>query len=391
MDYYEESVRLHREKKGKLEVVTKMPVSNKTDLSLAYTPGVAEPCRRIASSEDEAYDLTIKGNFVAIVSDGSAVLGLGNIGGLASMPVMEGKAALFKSFANIDAIPIVLNSQDVETTIQTVRNIAPTFGGINLEDIKAPECFEIEARLQDLGIPVMHDDQHGTAVVVLSGLINALKVVGKKKEDLKVALVGVGAAGTAIAKLLLSWGVRSENMLLVDREGILYEGNPAIASSEHKQSLAKITNTNKVRGSLADALVGADVFIGVSAKNLVSKEMAESMNKDAIVFAMANPEPEIHPDVAKEAGVRIIASGRSDYPNQINNVLAFPGIFRGALDIRATRITESMKVAAAEAIAGMIENPSDERIIPAPFEDGVADTVAEAVKKAWLAETEKQN
>jgi len=272
-------------------------------------------------------------------------------------------------------------------TIETVRNIAPTFGGINLEDIKAPECFEIESRLQDLGIPVMHDDQHGTAVVVLAGLINALKVVNKKKESIKVVIVGVGAAGTAIAKLLLSYGVKSENMILVDREGILYEGNPAIESNNHKKELAKITNPEKKQGSLSDAMVGADVFIGVSAKGLVTKEMAESMNDDAIIFAMANPEPEIDPSLAKSAGVRVIATGRSDYPNQVNNVLAFPGIFRGALDARATRITEKMKVSASEAIAGMVENPTEDKILPAPFEKGVADNVSKAVMSAWEEES----
>ena len=368
MDYYEESVKLHREHKGKLFTGLKMPLKNKQDLSLAYTPGVAEPCMRISRDPEEANELTIKNNFVAVVSDGSAVLGLGNIGGLASMPVMEGKAALFKAFGNVDAIPIVLDSQDVEKTIETVRNIAPTFGGINLEDFKAPQCFEIEARLQDLGIPVFHDDQHGTAIVVLAGLMNALKVVDKNKENIKVVLIGVGAAGTAITKLLLSWGVKSENMILVDREGILVDGDEKISTNPHKKELASITNPNKLSGSLADALVGADVFVGVSARDVLTKDMVASMNKDSIVFAMANPFPEIDPAIAHEAGVRIMATGRSDYPNQINNVLAFPGIFRGALDAKATRITESMKVAAAHAIAGMVEEPTDDRIIPAPFD-----------------------
>ncbi|MBT4698086.1 NAD-dependent malic enzyme, partial [Candidatus Woesearchaeota archaeon] len=336
MNYQEESLRVHEEKKGKIAVRSKVKVETKDDLSLAYTPGVAEPCRYIAKNKEDVYKYTFKGNSVAVISDGSAVLGLGNIGAEASLPVMEGKAILFKEFADIDAFPICLASQDVEKNIETIKNIVPVFGGINLEDFKAPQCFEIEAALQDLGIPVMHDDQHGTAVVVMAAMINALKVVGKNKEDVKVIVNGAGAAGIAVTKLLVSYGISSKNVILCDSKGTIYSGREDLENNKYKKELAEITNSCKVQGNLSDAIKGADVFLGVSKKGLLKKEMVESMNKDAIVLAMANPDPEIMPDEAKEAGARVIATGRSDFPNQVNNVLGFPGIFRGALDVRAT-------------------------------------------------------
>lgn len=389
MNYGEESIKLHREKGGKLEVISKFPLKTKDDLSIAYTPGVAEPCLLIAKNKDEAFNLTIKKNTVAIISDGSAVLGLGNIGGLASLPVMEGKAALLKEFANVDAFPIILDTQDVEKVIETIKTIAPTFGGINLEDFKAPQCFEIERRLQDLEIPVMHDDQHGTAIIVLAGMMNSLKITNKKFEDIKIVINGVGAAGTAISKLLLKVGVREENLILIDSKGIIYEGREDLQNNKFKTELSLKSNKNKEQGQLKDAIKQADIFIGVSIKNILTPELIKTMNKDPIIFALANPDPEVLPEIAKESGVKIIATGRSDYPNQVNNVLAFPGIFRGALDVRATRITENMKVAAANAIAKMVEEPTPDNILPSPLNKEVATNVADAVKQAWLNEKNK--
>ncbi|MDP3918670.1 MAG: malic enzyme-like NAD(P)-binding protein [Nanoarchaeota archaeon] len=379
MDYKQESLILHEKNRGKLEIRSKVAINNKTDLSLAYTPGVAQPCMEIYKDPEMVYKYTPKGNMVAVISDGSAVLGLGNIGGLASIPVMEGKAILFKNFANIDAFPICLSSQDVEENIKTIRNIAPVFGGINLEDIKAPECFIIEERLQDLGIPVMHDDQHGTAVVVLAGFINALKVAGKNLEDVKIVVNGAGAAGMAITKLIMSYGAK--HVTMCDSKGIIYEGRESM--NIYKDAIAKVTNREMLKGSLDVAMKGADVFIGVSVKDVVSKDMVKSMADKSIIFAMSNPDPEIRPDDAKEAGAFIVATGRSDFPNQVNNVLAFPSIFRGALDVRAERITEEMKVAAARAIASCVENPSIENIIPSPFDKEVPAKVAKAVSEAW--------
>ncbi|PIN74784.1 NAD-dependent malic enzyme [Candidatus Woesearchaeota archaeon CG10_big_fil_rev_8_21_14_0_10_37_12] len=380
MTLQEESLRLHEKFKGKLEITSKVSLKTRKDLSLAYTPGVAEPCRFIAKDKENIYKYTIKQNTVAVISDGSAVLGLGNIGPEAALPVMEGKAILFKELGGVNAFPICLASQDTQETIKTIKNIAPVFGGINLEDFKAPECFEIEAALQDLGIPVMHDDQHGTAIVVLAAMINALKVVNKKIENVKVVINGAGAAGTAITKLLLSYGLQSENTFVCDRQGVIFDGMSDLKFN--KAELAKITNTNKTQGTLADVIKHADAFIGVSSKNALSKEMVQLMNKDAIVMAMANPDPEILPDVAKEAGAKIVATGRSDFPNQINNVLAFPGIFKGALQVRATRITEEMKIAAAEALAKLVE-PTENNILPYALDKGVADVVAKAVAAAW--------
>ena len=378
MDFNKESLQLHKDNKGKMAISLKVPLQSITDLSLAYTPGVAEPCREIAKDKEKVYEYTPKGNMVAVVSDGSAVLGLGNIGAQAAIPVMEGKAVLFKQFANIDAFPICLESQDVEKNIETIKNIAPVFGGINLEDFKAPECFKIEAALQDLGIPVMHDDQHGTAVVVLAGLINAIKVVNKDK-NVKIVINGAGAAGIAITKLLISYGFKGENIIMCDSRGIIFEGRDNLNS--YKEDIAQITNQNKLSGGLDIAIKDADIFLGVSKKDLLTKDMVRTMAKDSIIMAMANPDPEILPIDAKEAGARVIATGRSDFPNQVNNVLAFPGIFRGALDSRAKRITEEMKVAAAEAIASMVENPTEDKIIPSPLEDGVAQKVGEAVSR----------
>lgn len=381
MNYFEESLKLHEEKKGKMSVVSKVKVETRDDLSLAYTPGVAEPCRKIHEDKENVYKYTSKGNLVAVVTDGSAVLGLGDIGPMAGMPVMEGKAILFKEFANVDAFPILVDSKDVDEIVNTVKLIAPTFVGINLEDIGAPRCFEVEEKLKKLvDIPVFHDDQHGTAIVVLSGVINALKVVDKKLEDIKVVVNGAGAAGTAISKLLLSSGVK--NLIACDKVGILYRGMEKI--DDAKEALAEITNPDNITGNLADALVGADVFIGVSAPGIVSQDMVKSMNKDAILFAMANPTPEIMPDEAKAAGARVIGTGRSDFPNQINNVLAFPGIFRGALDVRAKEINEEMKLAAAYAIADYIkdEELNEDNVIPSALDKNVAAKVAEAIVKA---------
>lgn len=379
MTINEKALKLHEEWKGKLSTEPKAPVKTREDLALAYTPGVAEPCKEIARDPEKAYVYTIKQNTIAVVSDGSAVLGLGNIGAKAAMPVMEGKAVLFKEFGGINAVPICLDTQDTEEIIKTVINIAPAFGGINLEDISAPRCFEIESRLKEvLDIPVFHDDQHGTAIVVLSGIINALKVVGKKKEDCKIVVNGSGAAGIAITKLLLSYGFKT--ITLCDSKGIISADNDNL--NWIKKEMAEVTNLEHKHGTLADAMVGTDIFIGVSAPGSVTQDMVRSMNKDAIIFAMANPIPEIMPDEAKAAGARIVGTGRSDFPNQVNNVVAFPGIFRGALEGRAPQITEEMKLAAALAIAGLVsdEELSEDYVMPEAFDPRVADVVADAVK-----------
>lgn len=379
MDQKEKAIKLHREWNGKLVTTSKAPVKDREALAIAYTPGVAEPCKIIAERPEEVYNYTIKANTVAVVSDGSAVLGLGNIGALAAMPVMEGKCVLFKEFGDVNAVPICLDTQDTEEIIQTVKNIAPCFGGINLEDISAPRCFEIEERLkQMLDIPVFHDDQHGTAIVVLAGIINGLRVTGKKKEDCKVVVNGAGSAGVAITKLLLTYGF--EDVTMCDKEGIIGPDYPNL--NWMQQEMTKVTNLSHATGTLADALKGADIFVGVSAPGIVSAEMVASMNKDSILFAMANPVPEIMPDVAKAAGARIVGTGRSDFPNQVNNVVAFPGIFRGALEGHAKQITEEMKLAAAEAIAGLVsdEQLSDEFIMPEAFDPRVADVVSKAVR-----------
>ena len=378
MDYNKESLEMHEKLKGKLEVKSKVPLISKDDLSTAYTPGVAEASRKIHQNPEDVYKYTIKANSVAVISDGSAVLGLGNIGPEAALPVMEGKAILFKEFADIDAFPICLNTQNPKEIIQTIKNIAPVFGGINLEDFKAPECFEIEQSLQDLGIPVMHDDQHGTAVVVLAGLINSLKLTNKSKEQVKIIINGAGAAGIAITKLLLRYGFK--NIVILDSKGTIYKGRDNLNSS--KEEIAIITNLDNIKGDLTQALNRADIFIGVSKANLVTEQMIKSMNKDPIIFAMANPIPEIMPNLAKRAGAKIIATGRSDFPNQVNNVLAFPGIFRGALDIRAKRITDEMKLAAAEALAGAIE-PTVDMILPNALDKSVVPRVAGAVKRVY--------
>lgn len=375
----EKALQLHKEWNGKLETVSKIPVKSREALSLAYTPGVAEPCKVIAEDKEAAYTYTIKANTVAVISDGSAVLGLGNIGPYAAMPVMEGKAVLFKEFGGVNAVPICLDTQDTEEIIQTVKNIAPAFGGINLEDISAPRCFEIEERLKEmLDIPVFHDDQHGTAIVVLAGIINSLKVVNKKKEDCKVVVNGAGSAGIAITKLLLTYGFT--NVIMCDKSGILAKDTPNMNYMQER--MAGLTNPNQEKGLLADALKGADIFVGVSAPGIVTQEMVASMNRDSILFAMANPVPEIMPDLAKAAGARIVGTGRSDFPNQVNNVVAFPGIFKGALEGRATQITEEMKLAAAHAIAGLVPDNelSDTNIMPEAFLPEVAEVVAEAVK-----------
>ena len=376
----EKALKLHEEWNGKIETVSKAAVKSREDLALAYTPGVAEPCKVIAENPEAAYTYTIKSNTVAVVSDGSAVLGLGNIGPLAAMPVMEGKAVLFKEFGGINAFPICLDTQDTEEIIETVVRIAPAFGGINLEDISAPRCVEIEERLKErLSIPVFHDDQHGTAIVVLAGIINALKVTGKNKETAQVVVNGAGSAGIAITKLLLTYGF--QNITLCDKAGMICEGMEGLNWMQEK--MAKVTNLGKRTGSLADALKSADIFVGVSAPGIVTPEMVASMNHDAILFAMANPVPEIMPDLAREAGARVVGTGRSDFPNQVNNVLIFPGIFRGALEGRACAITEEMKLAAAEAIASLVseEELSDVNILPAAFDPRVADAVSQAVKE----------
>ena len=376
----EKALQMHEEWQGKLYIQSKAAVKSKEDLAIAYTPGVAEPCKLIAEDKSLAYKYTIKSNTIAVVSDGSAVLGLGNIGPYAAMPVMEGKAVLFKEFGGVNAVPICLDTQDTEEIIKAVTYLAPGFGGINLEDISAPRCFEIEERLKEkLDIPVFHDDQHGTAIIVLAGIINGLKVVGKDKENCKVIVNGAGSAGIAITKLLLRYGFK--NVTMCDKSGILNKKSPDLNWMQEK--MMDSTNPEQLSGSLADALKGADIFVGVSAPGIVTKEMAQGMNKDAIMFAMANPVPEIMPDLAKEAGVRVIGTGRSDFPNQVNNVLVFPGIFKGALEGGAKQITEEMKLAAATAIAGLVPDSelSDENILPAAFDPRVADVVSAAVKK----------
>ncbi|WP_294336341.1 NADP-dependent malic enzyme [uncultured Clostridium sp.] len=380
MTINEKALELHEKWNGKLDTVSKVQVKTREDLALAYTPGVAEPCKVIAEDPEAAYRYTIKSNTVAVVSDGSAVLGLGNIGPLAAMPVMEGKAVLFKEFGGINAFPICLDTQDTEEIIETVVRIAPAFGGINLEDISAPRCFEIEERLKKLlNIPVFHDDQHGTAIVVLAGIINALKVTGKKKEDCRVVVNGAGSAGVAITKLLLNYGF--PHITMCDKTGMLCKGMEGLNWMQEK--MVEVTNLEHKTGTLAEALKGADIFVGVSAPGIVSQEMVASMNKDSILFAMANPVPEIMPDLAKAAGARVVGTGRSDFPNQVNNVLIFPGIFRGALEGRATAITEEMKLAAANAIAALVDDSelSDENILPAAFDPRVADAVSKAVKE----------
>ena len=380
---YEESLKLHEEHKGKLEVTSKIKVKNMHDLSLAYTPGVAEACRKIHENREDVYKYTTKGNTVAVVSDGSAVLGLGNIGPLAAMPVMEGKSILFKEFAGIDAFPICLDTQDTEEIIRIVKALSPTFGGINLEDISAPRCFEIERRLkEECDIPVFHDDQHGTAIVVSAGIINALKLVKKDIETARFVINGAGSAGISIARLLLQLGMK--NCVLVDKNGALCEGEPWM--NEAQKEMAQLNKKKKIRGDLKKVIAGRDVFIGVSAPHVLTAEMVSTMNHDAIIFAMANPTPEIMPDEAKKGGARVIATGRSDFPNQINNVLVFPGIFRGALDARSKDITEAMKLAAAKAIASIVSDDelNEEYIIPDAFNPRVAEVVAEAVKKEAL-------
>ena len=391
MDYNELSLKMHEEHTGKLEIASKVAVETKDDLSTAYTPGVAEPCRKIHENPVDAYKYTIKANTVAVVSDGTAVLGLGDIGPLGAIPVMEGKSILFKRFGNVDAFPICLDTKDTEEIIETVKRIAPVFGGINLEDISAPRCFEIEERLKkELDIPVFHDDQHGTAIVVSAGIMNALKLTGKKMEEVTAVVNGAGAAGISITKLLLSFGLK--DAILVDRRGAIYEGR--LGLNEAKEEIARITNRNKESGSLADVIKGKDIFLGVSAPGVLTAEMVSTMAKDPIIFAMANPTPEITPDEARKGGAAVIATGRSDFPNQINNVLVFPGIFRGALDARATGITEEMKRAAAKAIAAIVtdEELSADHIIPDAFDERVAKAVAKAVsdeaKKQGIVKTD---
>lgn len=379
MDYAKESLRLHEEWKGKIEVVATVPVATKDDLSLAYTPGVAQPCLEIQKDAEKSYELTRRHNLCLVVTDGSAVLGLGDIGPEAGMPVMEGKCVLFKEFGNVNAVPICLDTQDTEEIIKTVKNIAPGFGGINLEDISAPRCFEIEERLKEmLDIPVFHDDQHGTAIVVLAGIINALKVTGKEKENCRVVVNGAGSAGVAITKLLLTYGFK--NVIMCDRMGIIGKDYPDLNWMQKK--MTEVTNLSNESGTLADALKGADIFVGVSAPNIVTQEMVASMNKDAILFAMANPTPEIMPDLAKAAGAKVVGTGRSDFPNQVNNVVAFPGIFKGALEGHASQITEEMKLAAAKAIAGLVsdEELNEDFIMPEAFDPRVAEVVSQAVK-----------
>ena len=380
MDYAKESLRLHGEWKGKIEMVTRVPVKTKDDLALAYTPGVAQPCLEIQKDPSKSYELTRRWNTAAVITDGSAVLGLGDIGPEAGMPVMEGKCVLFKAFGDVDALPICVKTKDVDEFVETVYNISGSFGGINLEDIAAPRCFEIERKLKEkCDIPIFHDDQHGTAVITLAGLTNALKVVGKKKEDVKIVTSGAGAAAIAITKLLLSAGFK--DITMCDRKGAIYKGREGL--NWIKTEMAEVTNLSHKAGTLADMLVGADVFIGVSAPGTVTTEMVKTMNKDAIIFACANPTPEIFPDAAKAGGARVISTGRSDYPNQINNVLAFPGIFRGAFDVRASDINEEMKVAAAEALAGLVgDELSEDYIIPAAFDPRVGPAVAKAVAEA---------
>jgi len=385
MAYEKEAEQLHRESKGKIEVISRVKIQTAEDLSTAYTPGVAEPCRLIAKDKSLSYVYTRRANLVAVISDGSAVLGLGNIGPEAGMPVMEGKSILFKEFAGVDSFPLVLATQDTQEIIKTIENVSPSFGAINLEDISAPRCFEIENALKkSLDIPVFHDDQHGTAIVVLSGIINALKLVGKKPEEVKVCLSGPGAAGTAITELLLNYGVK--DIVLNDKDGIIYEGKEGL--DWKKVELSRKTNREMIKGGLKEAVAGRDIFIGVSAPGVLTKEMVQSMNKDAIIFAMANPTPEIMPSEALEAGARVVGSGRSDFPNQINNVLAFPGIFKGALECRASAISEGMKLAAAYALAGIItdEELAPDYIIPKALDRRVVERVSEAVKAQAIKE-----
>lgn len=384
MTLREEALHMHRVNKGKLETVTKVQVQNAKDLSLAYSPGVAEPCKEIYDRPETVYDYTMKGNMVAVVSDGTAVLGLGNIGPEAALPVMEGKAVLFKSFAGVDAFPICLNTTDVEKIIETVKLLEPNFGGVNLEDIASPNCFVIEERLKkEANIPVFHDDQHGTAIVTVAGLVNACKLAGKKINEIKVVANGAGAAGIAIIKLLYSYGVR--DIIMCDTKGAIYEGRP-VGMNSIKDEVSKFTNRENLQGSLADIIKGADVFIGVSVEGALTAEMVSTMNEKPIIFAMANPNPEIMPAVAKDAGAWVVGTGRSDFPNQVNNVLAFPGIFRGALDVRATHINEEMKVAAVEAIAGLVNDDelNADYVIPGPFDPRVAPAVAAAVARAAM-------
>lgn len=386
MDYAKESLKLHATLKGKIEVISKVKVKNKEDLSLAYTPGVAEPCIQINKDYNKSFDLTVRGNLVAVVTDGTAVLGLGDIGPEAGMPVMEGKCVLFKSFGNVDAIPLCVRSKNVDEIVQTIKLLAGSFGGVNLEDISAPRCFEIEKRLKEdpeVDIPIFHDDQHGTAVVCVAACINALKLVGKKWEDVSIVFSGAGAAGVAIAKLMISMGAK--DVVMCDRTGIIYKGRKE-GMNASKEEIAEFSNKLCKKGSLEEALRGADIFVGVSSPGLLTKEMVASMNKGAIVMPMANPTPEIMPEDALEAGATVVGTGRSDYPNQINNVLAFPGIFRGALDCRARDINEDMKIAAAKAIASLVsdEELASDYIIPAPFDERVAPTVAKAVKEAAI-------
>ena len=383
MDYAKESLKMHYELKGKIEVVSRAKVDSSEALSLAYTPGVATPCLEIQKDVNKSFELTRRWNTVAVVTDGSAVLGLGDIGPEAGMPVMEGKCALFKEFGGVDAIPLCIRSHDVDEIVNTVRLLAGSFGGVNLEDISAPRCFEIEKKLKECcDIPIFHDDQHGTAVITLAGLINALKIVGKKLSDVKIVTSGAGAAGIAIIKLLISMGLK--NVIMTDRHGAIYEGRDNLNAV--KEEMAKITNRNHEKGTLADVIKGADVFIGVSAPGTLSKDMVRSMAKDPVIFACANPVPEIYPDEAKEAGAAVVSTGRSDFPNQVNNVLCFPGIFRGALDVRATDINDEMKIAAAYAIAGLVsdEELNPDYILPAAFDSRVKDAVAEATKKAAI-------
>ena len=382
MDYAKESLRLHEQWKGKIEVITTVPLKTKEDLSLAYTPGVAQPCLEIQKDVNKSYDLTRRANLVLVVTDGSAVLGLGDIGPEAGMPVMEGKCALFKAFGGVDAFPLCIKSHDVDEIVNTIYLISGSFGGVNLEDIAAPRCFEIEKKLKEkCDIPIFHDDQHGTAVITLAGLVNALKIVGKKLDEIKVVMSGAGAASVAISKLLISAGVK--NLTMCDRRGAIYKGRQE-GMNPVKEEMAEITNPEMIKGSLADAMKGADVFVGVSAPGLVTKDMVRTMNHDAIIFACANPVPEILPDEAKEAGAAVVATGRSDFPNQINNVLAFPGIFRGALDVRASDINEEMKIAAAHALASLVSDDelNADYIIPAALDERVAPAVAKAVAEA---------
>ncbi|TFD92501.1 NADP-dependent malic enzyme [Jeotgalibacillus sp. R-1-5s-1] len=384
MSLRDEALHMHRINQGKLESKSKVLVRNAEELSLAYSPGVAEPCKEIYDKPETVYDYTMKGNMVAVVSDGTAVLGLGNIGPEASLPVMEGKAVLFKSFAGVDAFPICLNTTEIDKIVETVKLMEPTFGGVNLEDIAAPRCFEIEERLKkETNIPIFHDDQHGTAIVTVAGLVNALKITGREFSSIKVVMNGAGAAGIAIIKLLYSYGVR--DIIMCDSKGAIYEGRP-YGMNEVKHNVAKITNREKLDGSLGDVIKGADVFIGVSVAGALTEEMVSEMNDDAILFAMANPVPEIMPALAKSAGARVVGTGRSDFPNQVNNVLAFPGIFRGALDVRATHINEKMKIAAVEAIASLISEDqlNEDYVIPAPFDPRVAPAVAASVARAAM-------